>query len=355
MKVPEPRKLDSGVWFIQLRLGGQSVPVTDIDAKACKHNAELIKSEYLNGRRLQRVASSSLTLSQGIDNYISARSNTLSPSTIRGYRYIQKRFDGVMDKPMRSVKSWQAVVNVEAKNVGPKTLKNSWGFIASVLRENGIDPGKVRLPQIVEKDLPWLDAEQIKVFAAAVRGTKVEIPALLALHSLRRSEILGLTWDLVDLDNELIHVAGAAVVDEHGELVDKPTNKNRSSRRNVPIMIPELLDALRAAKPAGKEHAHDKVVVAGVNTTLYRVNRICEDNGLPLVGVHGLRRSFASLCYHLKVSERETMELGGWSDTKTMHKIYIKLAEADKKKAQSKIARFYKNANKNANTAEKSE
>ena len=71
MKVPEPRKLDSGVWFIQLRLGGQSVPVTDIDAKACKHNAELIKSEYLNGRRLQRVASSSLTLSQGIDNFAS--------------------------------------------------------------------------------------------------------------------------------------------------------------------------------------------------------------------------------------------------------------------------------------------
>ena len=26
MKVPEPRKLKSGTWFLQMRLGGESVP-----------------------------------------------------------------------------------------------------------------------------------------------------------------------------------------------------------------------------------------------------------------------------------------------------------------------------------------
>lgn len=358
MKVPEPRKLSSGMWFIQLRLAGESVPVMGLTAKECKDAATLIKAEHLNGKRRQKVSSASLTLSEGIDNYIAARSNTLSPSTIRGYRYIQKRFDSVMDKPMKSVKNWQTVVNTEAKKYNAKTLKNSWMFIAAVLRENGIDPGRVTLPQIVDKDLPWLDAGQVKVFVSAIHGQKGEIPALLALHSLRRSEILGLTWERVDLENEIILVEGASVVDETGALVDKPTNKNRSSRRTVPIMIPELLEALTAAAPKEDGHKKDKVVSAGVNTTLYRVDKVCQDNGLPLVGVHGLRRSFASLAYHLGMSEREVMELGGWSDTKTMHKIYIRLAEADKKKAQNKMARFYaksSNANKNANKAEKSE
>ena len=33
MKVPAPRKLPSGSWFIQLRLGGESIPVTAATAK----------------------------------------------------------------------------------------------------------------------------------------------------------------------------------------------------------------------------------------------------------------------------------------------------------------------------------
>lgn len=46
MKVPEPKKLPSGNYFIQLRLNGVSVPVTRPTAKECKREAELIKSEH---------------------------------------------------------------------------------------------------------------------------------------------------------------------------------------------------------------------------------------------------------------------------------------------------------------------
>ena len=349
MKVPEPRKLDSGTWFIQLRLAGESIPVTALTAKECKDAAALIKAEYLNGKRRQKASSASLTLSEGIDNYISARSNTLSPSTIRGYRYIQKRFGSVMNKPMKSVKNWQAVVNAEAKKYNAKTLKNSWMFVSSVLRENGIDPGKVTLPQVVLENRPWLDPAEITTFINAARGTKGEIPALLALHSLRRSEIAGLTWDKVDLKNKTIRIEGATVYDADNKLVDKETNKNKSSRRTVPIMIPELQVALEAVPDKT-----GKVVDCSPNSICGRINTLCRQSDLPQVGVHGMRRSFASLGYHLGLSEREVMEMGGWSDTATMHRIYIKLAEADKKKARNKMTKFYENANKNANKQSKS-
>ena len=71
------------------------------------------------------------------------------------------------------------------------------------------------------------------------------------------------------------------------------------------------------------------------------------------MGVHGLRHSFASLAFHLGLTEQETMELGGWSDYNTMRKIYTHLAAADRLKSQNKMAAFFKaNANKDANQNE---
>lgn len=67
-------------------------------------------------------------------------------------------------------------------------------------------------------------------------------------------------------------------------------------------------------------------------------------NSLPEVGVQGLRHSFASLAYHLKLSEQETMQLGGWSDYKTMRKIYTHLAKVDRLKAENKITSFFSSA-----------
>ena len=344
MKIPKARKLPSGSWFIQLRIDGQSVPVTAQSERECKRKAELIKAEQRNGKSVDRA--DNITLSKAIDKYIDARKNTLSPSTIRGYRTFQKsRFQSVMNKPISKISDWQAVCDAEAALCSAKTLKNAYSFVQSVLRSRGVSVRKAGLPQIVEPDLPWLTPEQVSAFVDAANG---EISALLALHGLRRSEILALTWDHVNLPERTIKVSGAAVFNADQKLVQKKENKNTSSARVVPIMIPQLLDAL--------ERAEDKtglVVRCHPNTVYERINAICRRAGLPEVGVHGLRRSFASLGYHLKMSEREIMDLGGWSDYQTMHKIYIKLSAADKQNAASKMLSFYKNANEIANENQK--
>ena len=63
--------------------------------------------------------------------------------------------------------------------------------------------------------------------------------------------------------------------------------------------------------------------------------------GVTVVGNHGLRHSFASLGYHLGISERQLMELGGWSDYQTMHKIYIRVAQSSEEAAKNKISEFF--------------
>lgn len=344
MKVPEPRKLKSGNWFIQLRLGGVSVPVTAETKTECRRQAELIKAEHRTGKKAAARPARSVTLGDAIDGYIDSRRAVLSPSTIRGYATIRRtRFLGVMDDRLSEI-DWQRAVSDEARLCGAKTLKNAWGLMVSVLGHCGLPVPSVQLPQLVQPDKAWLEPEQIPVFVEAVKGEAFAVPALLALHGLRRSEIYALDWTSVDLKKGTISIRGAVVRDETNQFVRKETAKNQTSRRTIPIMIPALAELLAKAKGEGRP-----VVEGSPSSLLKQINRTCARCGLPAVGVHGLRHSFASLGYHLGIPEREMMELGGWSDTTTMHRIYTHIAQADRLKSENKIAGFFKNANENAN------
>ena len=357
MKVPEPRQLPSGNWFIYLRIGGQQIPVTERTRSECVKTAQLIKAEYLAGREIRRKKlppASEMTLRELLTSYIEKYKPVLSPATVRGYNVIKEnRFQAFMDRKLREISGWQKVINAETGECGAKTLKNAWGLVSAAMKDQGIPVPDVTLPQIVPKPRPWLNAEEIRTFVAAVRGSEYEIPILLGLHGLRRSEIAALSWDRVDLKRGTLRVEGAVVPDETGKYVYKETNKSAAGRRAVPIMIPELTAALRAVPKADRK---GPVVTCHINTIYKAVNRICEREGLPLIGAHGLRHSFASLGRSVGVPPREMQALGGWSDVGTMQRIYEHLAEADMLRARNAIADFFdkkdENVNGNANEAE---
>ena len=344
MKLPKPERMSSGNYYIRLRLNGESISVVAATETECRNQARLIKAEHKAGKRLERVGKKEEpTLLQIIETYIDNRKAVLSVSTIVGYEVIKNnRFQAYMKKRPSEIGNWQAVINDEVKSdISAKTLKNSWALVAAALEYSGIKAPAVKLPQVVQAARPWLDADQIKTFVAAVKGQDCEIPALLALHSLRRSEILGLTWEKVDIKNGIIHVEGSAVPDSENKLVYKETNKTKNSRRNVPFMIPALKEAMLAVPEAQRTG----FIYTKYRNTLWRdINAICAANGLPQVGVHGLRHSFASLAHHVGLPEQDAMLIGGWEDAQTMHRIYEHISDADRLKAENKIAEFFKNA-----------
>ena len=332
MKVPKAEKLKNGLYCIRLRIGGQSIAVKARTAAECRRAAAEAK---LKAQRSIPVDLHS-TLSQLIDGFLVSRSNVLSPATIRGYRTIQRnRFKSVMGLPVSAVRDWQAVVNEESKIVSAKTVRNAWGLVSTVLDRSGIRP-RVTLPAIIREEREFLEPEQIPVFLGAVRGLPCEMDALLALHGLRRSEILAVQKS--DVRGLKIAVRGAVVPGEDGKLVEKASNKTFSSTRTVPILIPRLAELIEKAPEGHIAHACPE-------TTFRRINRVCERAGLPRVGIHGLRHTFASLCYHCGVPELEAMRLGGWSDLTTMRKIYTHLAEKDQLKSEEILSAFFQNAN----------
>ena len=360
MTIPKATKLKSGNWRIQLRLNGVSVSITEKTEKECEKKARAIKANHRAGIKEIKPEKPTPTLSAAIDAYIKKRSNTLSPSTITGYKRIQDgRFQEYMNTQIGKLTDWQSICDKEAKKkirnnednkpLSTKTLKNAYYFIKSVYKENGIALPDITFKTPEKNTRLWLEPDQIETLVKSVAGTHEQLPVLFALHSLRRSELLALEWDNIDLANNCFHVKGAVVKDYNGNYIKKDSNKNLSSQRTLPIMIPELFKALSAIP---EEERTGRVININGNSILYEVNKACRAAGVPEVGTHGLRHSFASLAYHLGMSELETMELGGWSDAKTMRGIYTHLAAADRLKAGNKMADFYAkkagNAHENA-------
>lgn len=221
------------------------------------------------------------------------------------------------------------------RNAVCKDRKNAWAFVRSVLKENGIDVS-VSLPKQEVKEHPFLSPDEVLKFIGLLDGEDVAIPAMLGLHSLRKSEIIALDWKDVDLQSKTIYVHSADVMDENGNLTHKKTTKNATSTRTIPIIIPSLYSALCAV-----EDKTGKVCTMYHGSIYKAVNRICEQNGLPLIGVHGLRHSAVSLLYALGVSEAASMRICGYADWGTMRKIYTHLDSSAINDVKAKAEQFF--------------
>lgn len=331
VKVPKPRQLADGRWFAQVMIDGERHNVYGNTIAEYETNARALKQGLIKAKKSPKPK----TLTSAIDDYILEKKGVLSPETVRGYRVVQRnRFPELMQMDIHKIssKDVQNAINEASKSLSPKTVKNAWGLIHPILKDSGID---VRLPQMVQKERPFLEPDQIKTFCAAVAGTDIEIPALMALLSLRRSEIFGLEWADIDLQNDVIHVRQTMVYDENGKNVLKKTTKNVTSRRDVPILIDQLRAALEKSRSDGR------IMTMAPNTLYRKINRVCEKHGFPLVGIHGLRHSYASLSASLGIPINVSMRIGGWSNDATMKRIYIHVFERDRERYGGEMAAFY--------------
>jgi len=328
VRIPAPRHRGNK-WFSQVVVGDDRVYIS-----ADSEDEYYAKARAAKTRQIEiKKSPAKITLGEAIDRYIKDNDAVLSPSTINCYKsYRKTRFATYMDKQTDYI-NYQSMVNAEAKIVSAKTVHNAWRLVTASLNNLSLSVPEINLPQKHKSTRPWLDYEQITQFTDAIYGKPWELGALLALQGLRRSEILHLSADDVDLDNGIIHVRGASVIGEGNKLTDKVTNKTKASTRDVHIVMPRLTELLR-----GKE---GRLITTNPTTLYGLINNVCEKQGLPKVGVHGLRHSFASLAYHLNWSEATTMREGGWSNSQTVHGIYTHLANADANADIGRMSEFY--------------
>lgn len=328
VRVPKPKR-KGNQWVSQIMIGGERVLISAYSEDEYYAKAKAAKTKQIKIKK----AAPRITLGTAIDNYIKDNDSVLSPSTINCYRsYRRTRFCDYMDDDAEEI-NYQKMVNRECKLVAPKTVHNAFRLVTASLRHAGCEVPSVNLPQKPKADRPWLDFQQIQILLDKCKGKPYELGIILALHGLRRSELLHLTADDVDTEAGLIHVRGASVVGTANKLTQKDTNKNRTSTRDVHIVIPRLNDLIR-----GK----DGRLITTNPTTLYgSINSLCRRNNLPEVGVHGLRHSYVSLCFHLGWDVQTVMREAGYSNTQTPNEIYRHLAAQDANRDIKEMQKFF--------------
>lgn len=328
VKVPVP-KHKGNIWFSQVLVGSERVYVSAPTEEEYYTKARAVKLDLIERKK----AAPRITLGTAIDNYINDNDSVLSPSTINAYKsYRKTRFKDYMADDVEQI-NYQRMINEECKLVSPKTVHNAWRLVTASLKHADAQVPSINLPQKHKTERNWLDYQQIQILLDKCKGKPYELGILLGLHGLRRSEMLHLTADDIDTERGLIHVRGASVIATGNKLVDKATTKTTSSYRTVKIVIPRLNDVI--------ENCNGKLITTNPTTMYGLINKLCEKNGLPKVGVHGLRHSFASLAYHLGWSELTTMREGGWSNPDTVHRIYTHLAAQDANEDIKKMQDFY--------------
>lgn len=342
---PKPVELPSGKWRCQIMINGKRVSVVDADPEVAHAKALAQKAGLLaDAEQKEREKKGAITLTKAIDQYIEARNKVLSPTTVNGYKEIQRnRFPELMKKEVRSIDTaaLQQAVNGESEKVGYKTIKNALGLVVTVVSEyKEINIKRIKMPQRKKQEHKYLDEAGMIDLFEAIKGNPNEIPILLAVWlGMRRSEILGLCWDCVDFENGKIEVRRTYVRSEDKSYVLRDEMKTEASRRTLDCPN-YILSKLKALQP-NKNKRTGRIFTNDPNSIYRSLKRICAKNDIEFVGVHGLRHTNASVMLSLGIIDKIAMARGGWSTDITMKQVYQHLFQSDKQSSGQKVDSFF--------------
>ena len=238
------------------------------------------------------------------------------------------------------------------RKVKPNTVIHYHAIIHSALKyavktdmlvQNVAD--KVDRPKKNSFQPVFLSAEEMQKMFKALRGTKLELPVLVAaFYGFRRGEVLGLKWDAIDFERgtiSVIRTVTTITLDGKQTEIEQQSAKTKSSLRTLPLIgsFREYFLQVKEAQELNKQvcgncynHEYDGFVFVDELGERMRANyltsafpKFLENHGLRRMRFHDLRHSCASLLLANGVPLKHIQEWLGHSDFTTTANIYAHL------------------------------
>ena len=279
-----------------------------------------------------------MTVEQAFTQYIEARSNILSPSTIRGYNIIKKsRLQLIKDINIKDLRinDVQRAVNFDSKRLSRKSIKSAVSLLKSALDVQGIELNikKITIPQAKPLKNAIPSAENI---LKVIVGTELELPCLLAMWlSLRISEVRGLKFSDISADGKYISVCRARMCLDNKDVIREQNKTEDSTRTN--LLPPYILNLI---KKVPHDNDNDFIVNFSYEYIRKHFKLLMEKNGMNIT-FHKLRHEFATTLNDLGVPSEYIQKLGGWSTDNVMKSVYTHTTNAKENEYQMIIDNFF--------------
>ena len=209
---------------------------------------------------------------------------------------------------------------------------------------------KVDRPKKNDFQPVFLSAEEMQKMFEALRGTRLELPVLVAaFYGFRRGEVLGLKWDAIDFERGTISIKRTVTftkADGTYREVEQQSAKTKSSLRTLPLVgsFRDYFMQVKEAQELNKKvcgncynYEYDGFVFVDEMGERMKMNyltsafpKFLERHGLRRMRFHDLRHSCASLLLANGVPLKHIQEWLGHSDFTTTANIYAHLDYSSK-------------------------
>lgn len=317
--MPTAKMLPSGTWRVRVYAGKKNgVTVTKSFTADTKKKAELKAMQYVNGSKEEQIEIETTFLT-AMSSFITLREPVLSPSTIRGYKSIERvlktKHKAFCALPIADIddKALQQVIDkFAADGKSPKYIRNVSAFIQSVIKQEA--PEKIyrlKLPQKVKYDIYIPTDEEIKLLIKETENNPdLRIPIMLgAFCTMRRSEICALS--LSNISGTTIHIKQGLVLGSDKAYHIKTTKTVSSDRY---IQAPDfVIDEIKK---------HGRITNYNPNALTDAFRYALEKNSIPHFRFHDLRHYSISVKHALGIPDAYIMQDSGHSSDYTLKNVY---------------------------------
>ncbi len=319
-----------------------------------------------------------MTIEQFVqDHYYPSIQKHLSPTTCRTYELIidslilpsfgRVELEDVDSTHIQSFVDFLSTPEASAKGeqgLSPASVKRYSTVFSSIITEawkqkfietNPIGKNYIHYPKIVQPQLEAYSDDEVEQLMEALENEDIRTRALLTLAvttGMRRGELVGLMWDDIDFDKQIITIS-RSVYKPKGEKQRIKSTKSVSSNRTVyiPDSCSRVLYELKIQQASDKRHSQGLWVDTGFvftdkygkNMSLYAPTRICAEvqakYGLRHLKLHGLRHTCGSLMVEHGVDPETVKTVLGHESLKTTNRYLHPYAES-MKEASEKMERI---------------
>ena len=334
------KKLPSGRWRTKLYLGKDQNGRKKYKSFTAdtKKDSERKAMNFLQKYRFNSTSEiSNEFIPEVVNAYIEAKSDSLSPNTIRGYITIFRNqiqlLKGVRVSDF-TTEVHQKWIDSISKGLKSKSVRNMDGLLISSLKYYNVDLKPVVLPQKEYKKLyiPTTDDVNKIIDYFKKHNNKEMLKAiyLASAGTLRRGEVCALKGEDVDFENNTIFIHKSIAIDTNGLYIEKEPKTYSSNRL---MKMPDFIINMLPKK--------GNVVDLTLRQVSRQFTKCIKDLELNPYTFHSLRHYSASIMHAEGVPTQYIMERGGWKSEQTLNRIYRNSLSDYKKKYNDETNEFF--------------